>query len=89
MQFLKNLRRLPVGDKSSEYLPQYLFFCGRLVGKQVQFLKLRSAMNGFQPNLKWMILLLGIEVFSVVPEKQVSLVVWVIGHLDASIELAG
>jgi len=89
MQFLKNLRSLPVGHKSSQYLPQCLFFCGRLVGKQGQSLKLRSTMNGFQPNLKWMILLLGIEVFSVVPEKQVSLVIWVIGHLDALIELAG
>jgi putative SOS response-associated peptidase YedK len=30
-----------------------------------------------------MILLLGIEIFSIIPEEQVSLIFWVIRHLDA------
>jgi len=30
-----------------------------------------------------MILLLGIEVFSIIPEEQVSFIFWVLRHLDA------
>jgi hypothetical protein len=83
LKFLENLPSLAVGHKSGEYLAQHVFFCGRLVREEGHLLKLHPAMNGFQPNLERIILLLSIEIFSVIPEEKVSLIFWVIRHLDA------
>jgi hypothetical protein len=83
LKILENLPSLAVGHESCEYLAQHIFFCGRLEREEDQLLKLYPAMNGFQPNLERMILLLGIEIFSIVTEEQISLIFWIIRHLDA------
>src|ERR1700722_2624525 len=82
-KFLENLPSLAVGHKSVQYLAEHVFFGGRLVREEDQFLKLHPAMNGFQPDLERMFLLLGIEIFSIIPEEQISLIFWVIRHLGA------
>jgi hypothetical protein len=74
LKFLENIPSLAVGYESGEYLAQDVFFCGGLVREEDQLLKLHPTMNGFQPNLERMILLLGIEIFSIIPEEQVSLI---------------
>jgi hypothetical protein len=85
LEFLENLPGLAIGHESGEYLAQHVFFCGCLVGEEDHLLKLHPAMNGFEPNLERMILLLGIEIFPIITEEQVSLIFWVIRHLALSI----
>ena len=47
LKFLENLPSLAVGHESGQYLPQAVFFCGRLVREEDQLLKLHPTMNGF------------------------------------------